>query len=331
MENIGRRSDELIRRSGRRKLEYMFSGASVFRLSCAMSAFTVFVFLKALVSMFGVVKLRELQSVYYMAGYSSLEIGIINLFFVGAGAVIMGFITAGLFAAMNEVKKDRTENALKYIKAVRISLIVAVCFTAAVIFFSFSSVRTLDYYYSVVSKFHEGIENNSKDLFIHTIFFGITAVMSEIILIKFMSGMKLLAEGREQRKNINFFEITAAAMCSFQVIYSAWETFFEILHFDYGKAAEIPASLAMLVLSFLILVSAELIVIFLAEAVIDDNFYYSIEDEFEEFFEDERIFESRVFDDKPVFQGKTDGYKLTFEIPHTEYPTNSESDGEKDG
>ena len=327
MEYTDRSAKEFFQAVNYRKLQYIFSNGSLFRLSCAMSAFTVFVFLKAMVSMFGSVKLDELQSVYHMAGYDNMTTGIVDLCFIGAAAIILCLITAYLFSALSEFRKGRLDKAEKNMKAVRISLSAALCFTVILGVFSLLSVRTLDYYYELASKFYGGLTNHSRELFIRTMFFGIMAVVAEILMIKLSSKIVHLMDGDFERNNISFFETGMLIVLSFEIVNAAWENLYDILHFDYKTAGEYPAGLAMMLVSFMIFLAAIFVVIFLIEAVVRYLLYD--EPEFEMFFGEG--FESRVFSDEPLTYGQNEGYKLHFEIPHTEYPDFEESDGEKYG
>ena len=320
--------EEFERVANRKKAAYILSNKCWFRLSCAMAALTVFLFIKALVSMFGAVRLDELQCVYDLAGYGRLETGLINLCFTGAEAVIMCFMTAGFFGVLSGAGKGRMDNVAKNIKYVKMSLIAALCLTVIMVVCSFMSVKTLDHYYGLAVKFYPNISNNSKTLFINTAILGSAIFIVEIVLMKLVSGIGRLANGENKRWHIKTLGISLNLILGFQIINSAWESLFDILDFDYKTVSEYPAKFAVIILSFLILLSAFAIVVFIFEASIEYMFLPD-EDVFQDIFFEE--YESRVFDNIPIGYGNIKGYELTFEIPHTEYPDFEESDGEKYG
>ena len=88
--------EEFERVANRKKAAYILSNKCWFRLSCAMAALTVFLFIKALVSMFGAVRLDELQCVYDLAGYGRLETGLKKF-----GAMLGDYVEVGCNSVCN--------------------------------------------------------------------------------------------------------------------------------------------------------------------------------------------------------------------------------------
>lgn len=135
----------------------------------------------------------------------------------------------------------------------------------------------------------------------------------------------ILGSEPENRK-IHIFEIVIITVFSMEIASVAIDNLINVFRFDYSASGQNPAKLAILIVTLLMMVSAYLTVIFFLEMVFLHIFVYDFDDNFEDcfdeefFFEPEETFENRVFGKEPLDYGGMEDYRLTFEIPHTEYP-----------
>lgn len=314
------------------KFDKMFSEGTAFRLACAVSGMAVVICLRAIFSAFGGIRLDELQSLYYMAGYDDMKAGIINLLFDGAAAAVLGFMAASLFGMYSAAKHGDTQKAERNLGYAKIAVVVMLIFTVTAIIFAFSSVGTIEYYYRTLSKLYKGVQGNADDLFQKTVFIGTTAFLAEIVTVKIIWDMGHIVRGEPEGHKIHIFEIVIITVFSMEIASAAVDSVINIFRFDYSASGQTPAKFAMLIITFLMMISSYLTVMFFLEMVFLHVFVYDsdIDDDFSEYFEElfrepEEAFENRVFDKKDLDYGSTADYQLTFEIQHTEYPESEET------
>ena len=319
--------DHLLRERGT-KFDRLFSESTALRFACAVSGMAVFILLRTIFSAFGGIRLDEFQALYYMAGNDDMSSGIINLFFGGTAAAVLGFMAASLFGMYAAAKNRDREKAEKNLKYAKISAVILFIFTIFIVVFSFSSVGTIEYYYRTISKLYRGIQGNADNLFQKTVFVGTTALITEIVIIKLFWDMGHIIRGKPEGHKIHIFEIVIITVFSMEAAAIAIDSVIGIFRFDYSAAGQNPARLAMMIITFLMMVSAYLTVLFFLEMIFLHIFVYDFDDDYDELFEtydeffpeSEEEFEKRVFDREPLNYGSTADYQLTFEIPHTEYP-----------
>ncbi len=318
------------------KFNKLFSEGTAFRLACTVSGMALFMLLRTIFSAFGGVRLDEFQALYYMAGNDDMTSGIINLSFGGLAAAVLGFMGASLFGMYAAAKNKDMKKAEKNLRYAKIAAVTLLIFTIFAVVFSFSSVGTIEYYYRTISKLYRGIQSNADDLFQKTVFIGTTALITEIVTIKLLWDIGHVIKGEPEGQKIHIFEMVIITVFSMEAAAIAVDNVINIFRFDYSAAGQNPAKLAMLIITFLMMLSVYLTIVFFLEMIFLHIFVYDFDDEYDEFFEPhdefflepEEEFENRVFGKEPLPYGSTEDYQLTFEIPHTEYP---ESEAVNDG
>lgn len=314
------------------KLKSIFSENSVFLLAFLLIGMTVLIFLKTMVSVFGAVRLDELYWIYDITGFGNMQTGLVNLFAGGIATTVMCIPAVNLLCMISSANKENFDRLRKLAGFARAVITVAFYFTMIMITISLVSVGTIDRYYSTAAKFYGSDTGNiARTLAIRTVMYGMTALVAESIFARFISGIEFMLSDYE-RDDWNFVKLVcivigglfAAKECLFFVV--------DMFMFDYKTVQDSPEKFAMLVIDLFLTAALTALVVFLLWSFVcyllpkwsDDCFY-------EEFYEENEEFESRVFSQEPLHYGQTEGYKLTFEIPHTEYPNLQEGGAEIDG
>ncbi len=320
-------TDHILRKKDT-KFDLLFSEGTALRLACAVSGMAVFILLRTIFSAFGGIRLDEFQALYYMTGHDDMRAGIINLIFGGTAAAVLGFMAASLFGMYASAKNKDTGKAEKNLGYAKTAAVIIFIFTIFIVVFSFSSVGTIEYYSRTISRLYIGIQGSADDLFQKTVFVGTTALVTEIVMIKLLWDVGHIIRGEPEGQKIHIFEIVIITVFSMEVAAIAVDNVINMFRFDYSLSGQNPSRLAMMIITFLMMVSAYLTIVFFLEMIFLHIFVYDFDDDCDAFFEPddeffwepEEEFEKRVFDKKDLDCGSTETYQLTFEIPHTEYP-----------
>jgi len=308
------------------KLDYVFSGEGAFVFGCSLAGMGIFIFLKTLVSMFGFIRLEELYSAYSLIGYGSISTGLVNLFFGGMETVLLCFMALGIFGEINGVKRGDREKTDKYAKWIKKSLVFLWFLILVMLATSASSAFILYDAYRVIEKFYGSVEYSIRELCINTVIYGLIAFTVQDVFMKMMMNLDDTVYGEHLKRKVMRWEIAVIFVGGLFIAGEMVLSIVDLIELDYGSVRETPEKFAFILVNVLIYASAVVMLIFFVKMLIDYalTVHMSAEREpEEEFYEYEGEFESRVFDNKPVEFGGTEGYKLMFEIPHTEYPKES--------
>ena len=299
----------------------LFSDNIVFRLACAVSGISLFTFLRSVIAAFGGIRLDEFQALYYMTGNDNMISGIIDLFCGGAAAVVLAFMAASLFGICSAAKKEDIAKAEKNLNYAKTALVIMLIFTVFAVVFALCSVGTIEYYYKTVSQIYKNIENNADDLFKKTVFIGTMTLMAEIAAMKFFWDMGRVINGKREERKINILDMIIIMVLSIETAYIVVDNLINIFRFDYSLSGQNAVRPAMFIVTFFMMLSAYLAILFFIQMIFTHLFIYDSGDDFDEefFFEPDEEFEKRVFENTPLNLG-TESYELSFEIAHTEYP-----------
>ena len=318
------------------KLDDVFSKDGAFMFACALSGMGIFVFLRTLVSMFGMIRFEEFYAAYSLIGYGAMTTGLINFFFGGIETFLLCFISVSIFSMISAVKHEDREKIGKYSKWLK-RLLVALWFLILfMVALSATSAWFLDDAYRQIKKFNDSVEYSARGLFINTIIFGFIAFTVQDVFMNMMLNLEDTVHGRFLRKGERFWEIAIILAGCLFIMGELVLSIVAIIGFDYREIQEVPEKFALFLINVLIYAITAVTLIFFIKMFVDYLIAVRMGEEekseyfYEDYFEEEK-FESRVFGNEPVNFGSAEGYQLTFEIPHTEYPDRTERESETDG
>lgn len=312
------------------KIDYVFSKDGAFIFACALAGMGLFIFLRTIVSMFGFVRFEELYAAYSFIGYGSIATGLVNLFFGGLETLLLGSISVSIFSIIVAVKHENREKIDKYLKWIKKLLIFLWFFILIMFALTVTSAWLLDDAYRVIRKFNSSVEYNASWLLVSAGIYGFIAFTVQDIFINMVANLENTVNGKPSEREVKYWEIAVILVGGLFIAGELVLSIIDIINFNYNNVQEMPERFALLLINTVIYAIAVTVLMFFIKMFIDYIWFFEEDfdyfedfyDEFEDFEETEK-FESRVFKNEPVHFGRTEGYQLTFEIPHTEYPKES--------
>ena len=187
------------------QVKKLISKPAVTVLGCSLSAISLVLLTRAIISAVSSQRLDIYASLYYLFGSSSIFIVNIIMGIILAAAAL--FMAVGIFTARSGVTNFSPMSSSTF-TVMKASAIFAVIITAVTIIISFASVSVLNYNYvsntanlKPTDSMYFYYNSNADSLFWATILLGAAAVMSECALIRLSSSLQRNIKKAEPVKN----------------------------------------------------------------------------------------------------------------------------------
>ncbi len=257
----------------------LFARTSMFTLSCALAAFTVFATFRTLVTAFSAYPLNELKSLYYFFGESVLAIGLVNGICGGIVCAVLFLLSLGMFKTISAAK---TQNHKKFLNAadfVKYSLVAGIILTVVMIVCSMASVSIINYEYTKnagKNLYYQSYRSSAGSLFALTILFGAISLTLEIALMRLLLAIQRTVRNDIPQKQGSVLAIITGSFGAVATTITFVTTLFELVMPGTVNSVLSPAMLANNTLN--VLLSAAVSVLMIAAIVVVSVYICMTED-----------------------------------------------------